>query len=428
MPAVSPDGPAPLRLRPAELPPAEVLAALEQWIRGAVAGEWLNDGNVTAIGIGQKRTGGLPTGKLSLVFSVRRKLRRPGKSRPIPPTIRVGELDFATDVEVSDLSVDTSAAGQILAAAAPAGWIRPGISVQANHGQGTIAALVRLNGSAAPHLLTCQHILRVPDRDIFSPTRSGRRIGTTARMAGFGGVVDAAAGRLDAGAAGIDPRIDGLGVAPRAMTMKAVHGQLVVKQGATTGRTWGVVREFTGRHQMNVGGTIVEVEGFQIEADATRNGNRHLSLEGDSGAAWVLANGDGSPTDVMLGLHVSGNGAAGATGRAFACHAADVAAQLGVEPWMALPVPETALFTQPLRTAVPRPAIAPRPMVVRTREPALMRGLPADTATILNRLPYGTLVDVLEQRDGWALVDLYGTGQADGYLWGDLLRPPMEGG
>lgn len=419
----------PLILRSEVRPPTQLLSALEEWIDGEQCKYYLDQDSIISIGIGQKRKNGEPIERISVIFSVVRKLSRESlaEDRMIPQSINIDGWAVPTDVIEAALSPDyLPVTGEPHPEGLQGMIVRPGVRIQADHGEGTIGALVRMPGDAGLYALCNQHVLMFLQSDAFIVGGFSRiKVGTIHKLAGLDEEkVDAAIVLLNK--VEKNSSIIGLNVSPRSTSVDIKKDQIVVKYGASTGITYGKISQWKCRHRYRGPTGNIYVCGFLIETLNEINGGRKISDEGDSGSAWMLANPNGTPTDVMLGLHVSGNNEPGAAGYAFACYAKDVFSKLQIIPWVSEPVREIAPAVRPLRMASPMPAVAARPMVVRTREPALMRGLPADTATILNRLPYGTLVDVLDQREGWALVDLYGTGQADGYLWGDLLRPPIE--
>jgi hypothetical protein len=64
------------------------------------------------------------------------------------------------------------------------------------------------------------------------------------------------------------------------------------------------------------------------------------------------------------------------------------------------------------------------PKLVATRDTAILRGLPRDTASRIGGLAPGQLVHVLSVKDGWAKISLQGDGRIDGFVWEDLLVAP----
>ena len=60
--------------------------------------------------------------------------------------------------------------------------------------------------------------------------------------------------------------------------------------------------------------------------------------------------------------------------------------------------------------------------VVIARDGLKLRSGPSQEFTAIRTLPEGTVVDVLSQQDGFALVDLEGDGKADGFMSLPFLR------
>ena len=109
----------------------------------------------------------------------------------------------------------------------------------------------------------------------------------------------------------------------------------VVKSGRTTGVTHGIVTRLEVNTKMDYGGGVeATVGGFEIEPHPKRPAkNNEISRGGDSGSAWLAADKNGKPTNVMLGLHFAGDDDDGGPSEfALACYANSVMTKLEVEP------------------------------------------------------------------------------------------------
>ena len=77
---------------------------------------FLEDANVTSIGIGFKDDGGVPTDQLCVQFTVREKADGVAlealDTEPIPETVRVGDFDVPTDVIQRDYEASYELRGE----------------------------------------------------------------------------------------------------------------------------------------------------------------------------------------------------------------------------------------------------------------------------------------------------------------------------
>lgn len=429
-----------VRLVPAILPIPEILVRLEKWL-SEDSGGWLDDSNIIGLGIGEKRVADSGIGALALVVFVRTKMVRPGKrSRMVPSMIELDEVSIPTDVVECDFAASVLPQDLVPPAVRSARHetVRPGMACSSQQGLGTIACLVRRTDIAAVLALSNQHVLRSLGEAVFQPTGiqgapMGDKVGDVVANLGFQGV-DAAIATITRRRS--DPRIIGLDKA--VMTVKrAAPGDLLVKSGVTTGITYGRVVNHAVRLKLNYPFGSRLIEGFLIAPDPAfpALGNV-IASEGDSGAAWMLADAMGRPTEIMVGLQVAVDQQAGAGSAmrqvALACHSDDTFSRLKLAPLMSAPThpgmttPGSVSGEMALRTASPAAFAMRRPMVAVARSNLRLRALPSEDAEITGRLPPGALVDVLSEDASWALVDLKGDGNADGYVWGGFLRPPAE--
>lgn len=284
----------------------------------------------------------------------------------------------------------------------------PGGRIEASSGPGTIAALVTTGADgAAPFLLSAAHVLAVPGEPLFSPDQAtGSPVGMVIKRTA-NRQIDAAF----ASATGVsfDPRVTDLGVTLQSVA-RPQSGARVVKPG----RVIGIVADDVGRSVKIrlASGAAVSRRGFLIKPDPLYPPTGPLTVPGDSGGPWLFCNGAGTALPILAGIHIGKPSEVEGfpADWVFACLADQAMTELGVSLW------------QP---DAPAPAPAPSiPMLVATREAAILRGLPSQSANRLDGLAPGRLVHVLGIRDGWAQVSLKGDNLIDGFVWADLLRPP----
>jgi endonuclease G, mitochondrial len=209
--------------------------------------------------------------------------------------------------------------------------IAPGASISSLEGNpGTLGAIVFDRISKEPMMLSCQHLMKEnepvfqPKRDVFDWENHNLCGETSRRYLGIPG--DAAVAKIINRE--YSTKILGLDVSPK-HTASAQLGDLVVKSGASSGVTFGIVTRV---------GVIAELQYrtinsqkiscFEITSN-TRKQSRTtpLCLDGDSGSLWML---DGS--DVAVGLHFAGECISEfGSSFALACQIDDVMNQLGVE-------------------------------------------------------------------------------------------------
>jgi endonuclease G len=108
----------------------------------------------------------------------------------------------------------------------------------------------------------------------------------------------------------------------------------VVKLGRTTNVTYGLVRRVDTVAKIDYGEGLVEVIGcFEMGPDPQHPAEEgQISMGGDSGSAWLAAKQNGQVTDVMVGLHLAGEGQGEPDDHALACYAKSVFNKLEITP------------------------------------------------------------------------------------------------
>lgn len=301
---------------------AELIALLRK-----KAQKFLRAPGVTSVGVGEELTGGSPTGRLAIQFTVHRKRSK----RALASVSDLVLPDFIEDDNGVKVPVDVVQRGfrpayQVVTPGGaraehgsdwetrrdPADPIRPGVSVghiDAN-GPGTIGAIVYDRTSGEPLILSNWHILHtgwgaIGDA-IYQPapndSATGGVVGRLLRShVGLAG--DCAVATVEARA--IDRAILGLGVTPLRVA-RAELGDRLVKSGRTSGVTYAVVRRVGVVTTMNYDGERIDVGGFELGPDPQAPPvDGEISMPGDSGALWLL-NSQGADADIAVGLHFSG--------------------------------------------------------------------------------------------------------------------------
>lgn len=298
----------------------KLLAALRQFIR-AKGVDYLEDPNISSIGVGYKITDGKSTGEISLQFTVDAKVGPEGlealDTTEIPESIDVGGVAIPTDVLQRSYEPSFRVVGE---AEPPASKVRldpivPGISVShIKLTAGTIGCIVYDRNDGTPLALSNWHVLHGPSGAVgdtivqpgpHDDNRTGRnRLGTLKRShLGIAG--DCAVATI------VDRRfgdeILGIGITPDELGEPEL-GDNVVKSGRTTGITHGIVRRVDVIAKIRYGLAGEHSIGcFEIGPDPAEPAtDNEISRGGDSGAVWLFKDSAGKPTSVLAGLHFGG--------------------------------------------------------------------------------------------------------------------------
>jgi endonuclease G len=312
----------------------DLLAALRQFIR-TKGSDYLQDENVSSIGVGYKVRDGKPTKEISVQFTVKQKaapdeLEALG-TELLPDAITVNGVEVPTDVLERDYKADFH-----VVAEAPTTErktridpIQPGASV--GHvlvTAGTIGAIVYDKADGTPYVLSNWHVLHgskgalgevVVQPGPHDDNRIERnRLGTLVRshlgVAGDCAIATIEDRRFDPASIELGASVEEIG--------EPELGDKVVKSGRTTGVTHGIVRRVDTIAKINYGGAVgqQQIGCFEIGPDErNRAVNGQISMGGDSGAAWVFKSANGKPGKVLAGLHFAGEGAGDPDEHALAC-------------------------------------------------------------------------------------------------------------
>ncbi|MBO9427538.1 DNA/RNA non-specific endonuclease [Labrenzia sp. R4_1] len=312
--------------------------------------DYLDDPNVTSIGIGRKNN----TGEVSVVFTVGQKAEVSGLealgTKELPKTIAFEGITIPTDVvergfKPSYQVISPETQSVLKTRLDP---VVPGASVSHVDGTaGTLGMIVFDDETGAACILSNWHVLHGPTGEIGDPiVQPGPHDDNN--------IADNYCGDLERSHLGIagdcaisrlrdrefDPEIHNLGVAPQRMAEVELDDK-VVKTGRTTNTTHGIVRRTDVIAKINYGGHVGEkaIGCFEIAPDPKKPApNNEISMGGDSGSAWMIVDKQ-KATDIFAGLHFAGETGENPDEHALACYPASVMNKLR----FSLTPPETSL-------------------------------------------------------------------------------------
>jgi endonuclease G, mitochondrial len=319
-----------------------VQEGLREFIR-AKGNDFLKDPNITSIGVGYKNG----DGPISLQFTVGSKMgsaleMAAAGTQEIPKEIILAEgIVVPTDVleRKYKRAFQLVTEKEINPRRVRVDPIQPGISVSILDPAataGTIGLIVFDRATGAPCILSNWHVLHgnhasVGD-SIVQPgpyddnNPSGNGAGTLLRSH-LGNAGDCALARISGRQ--FDRSVFELNVTPRRMA-RVELGDKLIKSGRTTGVTRGVVRrvDVIAKIDYDLPAGTKPIGGFEIGVDLDfPPGNGEISQGGDSGAAWLVADGEGA-SDIFAGLHFAGETSSSSDEHALACYPQSVQQKL----------------------------------------------------------------------------------------------------
>ena len=309
----------------------KLLESLRQFIRTKGA-DYLEDPNISSIGVGRKITEDRPAGELSLQFTVDQKTAEPEAlgSEPIPESIVVDGVEVPTDVIERSYRPSFRVVGE---ASPPNAKLRldpimPGISVgHVRVSAGTIGCIVYDRNDGTPLILSNWHVLHGPAGALGDVVvqpgphddnrLDGNRLGRLARSH-LGAAGDCAVATIEDRR--FETEIPELGVTPEQLGEPEL-GDKVIKNGRTTGVTHGIVRRVDVLAKLNYGSAGEHfIGGFEIGPDPAKPPvDGEISRGGDSGAAWMFKTNTGKASKVLAGLHFAGETGTDPDEHALAC-------------------------------------------------------------------------------------------------------------
>ncbi|RDV10457.1 DNA/RNA non-specific endonuclease [Arthrobacter sp. RT-1] len=332
----------------------QLLASLRQFIRTQGSG-FLEDPNISSIGVGRKIVDGEPTGEISIQFTVDQKAEPEAleslNTALIPEAIVVEGVPVPTDVIERTYRPSFRAVPE---AEAPMAKVRldpvmPGVSVgHIRVSAGTIGCIVYDRRDGTPLILSNWHVLHGPtgvlgdtivqpgphDDNRVETNRLGRLSRSHLGVAGDCAVATIEGRKFTTAIHDLDVTPDGLG--------EPEIGDKVVKSGRTTGVTHGIVRRVDVIAKLNYGAAGTHaIGGFEIAPDPEHPPvDGEISRGGDSGAAWMFKTRTGEITHVLAGLHFGGEAGNSPDEHALACLPQSVFEKLEIT--LQPPVPEEA--------------------------------------------------------------------------------------
>ncbi len=361
------------------------MKALRDYVR-ANAQRFLQDNNITSVGVGYRiKTDGesgreVPTSELCIQFTVASKPEVSGvalealDTSPIPETLVVAGEEIPTDVIQREygLAYRIESHVQTNQRKLRLDPVQPGVSVSHHRGTaGTLGLVVIDNDSGDPSILSNWHVLHGNAGQIGDPVvqpgpfdhnqTEANRAGRLTRSH-LGPPGDCAIAKIEDRS--FLTEVMELQVRPRQIA-RVELGDKVVKSGRTTGVTQGVVRRVDVMTKIHYGGEAGTraIGCFEIGAPDGAGAGYEVSLGGDSGSAWLVADQEGKATDILAGLHFAGEAGNNPDEHALACYAHSVFKKLGISltpesrPDPSPPVVEVVKGYDPrfTPTEVPRP-------------------------------------------------------------------------
>ena len=287
--------------------------------------QFLENKNVTSVGVGFKVKDGKRTDQLCIQYTVEKKLSLEGLEaagiEKLPSSltdddgneipIDVVERRYETSVKIVEETEQLTDPQKRRKFQDP---VFPGISISHIEGTaGTLGAIVYDRQSGSPLVLSNWHVLHGPTGrigdDIVQPgpfdgggaprTKIGELLRSHLGLAG-----DCAVCSIEG--RGVETKVAELNVIPRRMG-KVNLGDKVVKSGRTTGVTHGIVARVGVVVKLNYGGSAGErqIGGFEIRPNPDKPAAQgEISSGGDSGSVWLMD--DDTHKDVVVGLHFAG--------------------------------------------------------------------------------------------------------------------------
>ena len=296
-----------------------------------VAPEFLAHNSITTIGVGYEIYHGRPTNNLCLQYTL-----IPDAADPVglPASLKTrNNLEIVVQLlrrpkrnALTKIAEETLRLRQ-----QRLDMIAPGASISSLEGNpGTLGAIVFDRISKEPMMLSCQHVLK-ENESIFQPSRNvfdwdnlnlcGK---TSHSYLGIHG--DAAVAKIIKRE--FTTEILGLNITPKQHAM-AQLGDLVVKSGASSGITYGIVTRVGVIANLQYPKiSSLNISCFEITANAHKQSlETPLCLDGDSGSLWMLED-----SEAAVGIHFAGECISEfGSSFALACNTYDVMRQLGVE-------------------------------------------------------------------------------------------------
>jgi endonuclease G, mitochondrial len=309
------------------------------------ASRFLQQDNITSIGIGYKIKDDKPTEELSIQFTVNRKVA-PEEiesigSVEIPKSFTIDGVEVPTDViqrsyALSAKEVKPEAVPKRKIAINP---VVPGVSIEHPRiSAGTAGCVVYDASNGAAFILSNWHVLQGANGKIgdsivqpgsHDDNRVDRNIVGKLVRSHLGVAGDCAIASIDNRK--LAPEIFDLNVSVSRIGEPEL-GDRAIKSGRTTDVTYGKVQRIHVITRINYDEAgSREIGCFEIGPDPEHPApNEEISMGGDSGSAWLFVD-QNDITDMMLGLHFAGE-VGDEPEHALACYAGSVFEKLNISP------------------------------------------------------------------------------------------------
>ncbi len=323
---------------------ADLMDKLRRYIRSN-GGQFLEDPNITSIGIGYKIKDGKRTNQISLQFTVASKVEEGSAlesmdTELIPKTLEVEGVEIPTDViqRKFELSYEIVGTEEISDRKKRLDPILPGVSVCHHSGSaGTLGLVVFDRQNGDPCILSNWHVLhratgKIGDQVVQPGPHDDNNLhlnhaGKLVRSH-LGAAGDCAIARIEN--RDFDRNILELNLIPKQVA-RADLGDTVIKSGRTTSVTKGVVRRVDVLASITYPGVGSQQVGcFEIGPEEGTPPSLEISMGGDSGSAWLIANENGTPSEILAGLHFAGETSDNPDEHALACYAHSVFKKLEI--------------------------------------------------------------------------------------------------
>ncbi|MFT5821512.1 MAG: endonuclease G [Crocinitomix sp.] len=318
---------------------------LKNLVRGKAA-RFLDETNITSVGIGYKRKGSKFSKEISIQYTVGQKVAleqlETVKSKEIPQFFEINGVKIPTDVIERDYVTTLIEVKELekVNRKKRIDPIYPGTSIgHPDISAGTAGCVVYDANSGEKYLLSNWHVLhgntgKIGDPIIQPGSFDDRRVDQNK----VGVLVNSHLGLAgDCAIAKITNRklnaelLDLKGAVVKKLAEPEL-GDTVVKSGRTTGVTYGVVSRVHVTVSIRYGTHgIHKIGGFEYSPDPNYPAkNGEISMGGDSGSAVMYAK-KGKATDMILGVHFAGE-TGNAPEHGLACYATSVFKKLNISP------------------------------------------------------------------------------------------------
>lgn len=321
------------------------MGLLKQLIRKKAA-KYLDYNNINSVGLAYKKVNGELTDEIILEFTVNSKVAPEQleslNSPLIPKEFSIGDLSIETSVvertyvpsfQIMPQQVVTNRKSRFQV-------MQPGISISNHRGTaGTLGCFVIDSTTGEKYILSNWHVLHgdsgvIGDKIVqpgpfddnnWVPNVVGHLFRSHLGLAGDC-AISTIANRS------IDTSVLDLNTKPKQIA-KAELGDHLIKSGRTTQVTHGIVSKVEMIIDLNYGGSTGnrKIGGFEISSHPGFPAHdNEISMGGDSGSCWLVADDNGDATDIIAGLHFAGESSDFVNEFALACNIHSVLAKLNV--------------------------------------------------------------------------------------------------